>query len=989
VPASLDETQIAPEDGGSIAETALAHPSASERELTLRDAPPNSRRAPTASLSAATGRGSTIGRYVVLDVLGQGGMGVVYTAYDPELDRRVALKLLRPKGRNSELAATRLLREAQAMAKLSHPHVVTVHDVGQHEGKVFIAMEYVEGETLSDWVERGPHPIAEIVERFAAAGRGLAAAHRAGLVHRDFKPDNVLLGNDGRVQVADFGLARSASEATGKTLPDAPPPEDLGSSSDDLMASSARGVSIASRVTRTGAFLGTPAYMSPEQFRGGELGPQSDQFSFAVALWEAIYGERPFAGENPNALAFQVLQGERREPPNPSAAPRRIRQALDRALATDPEQRHTSMDTFLAELAEAKLNRWVLPGILSTVALGMMLWAQTLTDPAVADPCAGGSEQLESIWSATERESLLTKLSSLDVAWGKDAAARSVAGMDNWGTRFVKAHREACEATHVDHTQSEQLLDLRMLCLDRRLRRFDAIKTTLADADDKVLRRSEKMLRELDDLEACADPETLTQRLPIPVDPEKRASVLELQSAVERIGSLRGAGRYRDGLTIGRARLAEAAKLGYDPVHAELLFQLGRTLSENGDEEEAHEKLFSAFAMALASGEDKLAAMASAGLVSTSEELERKDGGDRWFKISESLCERAGGAWGQMGALYTNRGNALRARGQLEDAIKMHSAAYGFYVKAYGDRSMHAADATFNRSAIYWDMGRYSEAGRDIRRAASIWREHVGEAHPRVVRAMGAEALVVLKSGDGTRAVKLQKRVIERLSRLHGEESIQVADARLNLSAIASGAEQYKLAWEAGLAARKYYEKTDRTNTLGYGQILGNASSVALQLGRPEQAEELAQKTLDLLEAKLGKDHSHVSTAHIMLALALEDQGKLAAAKDHGDAGLQIMLDAKGADFPGLIENRTVLARIERKLGNPAAVQAHMAAGEALTKNEETPDSEVGLYWVERAAWRDAEGDAAGRDQALKHARTAFGKAGELGRRELAKMDGD
>src|SRR4051812_10268762 len=242
-------------------------------------------------------RGSAVGRYVVLERIGSGGMGVVYAAYDPELDRKVALKLLRPDraGAAGE-AALRLQRGAQAIARLSDPHVVAVYDAGTFGDQVFVAMELMEGRTLRQWLGEGKRGWREIVDVFVAAGRGLAAAHAAGLVHRDFKPDNVLLGTDGRVKVADFGLARPVGDA------------DPGGGEAALMESPGSRGLLATPLTEWGVAMGTPAYMAPEQLRGERADARSDQFSFCVALWEALYGRKPFAGES----FREMLDAERR-----------------------------------------------------------------------------------------------------------------------------------------------------------------------------------------------------------------------------------------------------------------------------------------------------------------------------------------------------------------------------------------------------------------------------------------------------------------------------------------------------------------------------------------------------------------------------------------------------------------------------------------------------------------------------------------------------
>jgi predicted Ser/Thr protein kinase len=276
-----------------------------------------------------------IGRFTVIRRVGMGGMGEVFAAYDEQLDRRVAVKLLRG-GRDEERLRGRVLREAQAMARLSDPNVAQVYDVGVHEGRVFVAMEFVDGPTLAQWLRLARRSQAEILDVFCQAGRGLQAAHAAGLVHRDFKPDNALVGADGRVRVVDFGLARA--EGDGHVAGVAPPSEhDLASA-------------LATPLTMTGALVGTPAYMSPEQWSGAATDGRSDQFSFCAALWEALYDQRPFAGTNVAALAHHVLAGELRPPPAAAEVPPRVHAALARGLAPDPAARFPGMAELLRQL---------------------------------------------------------------------------------------------------------------------------------------------------------------------------------------------------------------------------------------------------------------------------------------------------------------------------------------------------------------------------------------------------------------------------------------------------------------------------------------------------------------------------------------------------------------------------------------------------------------------------------------------------------------
>ncbi|PTL75490.1 serine/threonine-protein kinase [Vitiosangium sp. GDMCC 1.1324] len=294
------------------------------------------------------GPGDRVGRYVLEGLLGQGGMGVVYAARDPGLGRTVALKLLRPGGGGDEGRA-RLVREAQAMARLAHPNVLPLFELGTEGGSVFLAMERVEGSTLADWLRQRERPWREVLALFIQAGEGLAAAHRAGLVHRDFKPANVLVGADGRPRVTDFGLVRHGAGAGGG----APEAEVLEDSAQVL--------------TRAGAVPGTPAYMSPEQLAGRELDARGDQFSFCVALHEALYGVRPF-----DARARGEARWKRVPVPRSLRLPGSVKAALERGLALEPEARFPSMDALLAELARPPAPRWR-PVLTGVVGAGLLL----------------------------------------------------------------------------------------------------------------------------------------------------------------------------------------------------------------------------------------------------------------------------------------------------------------------------------------------------------------------------------------------------------------------------------------------------------------------------------------------------------------------------------------------------------------------------------------------------------------------------------------
>ena len=302
-------------------------------------------------------------------------MGIVYKAHDAELGRRVALKVINPivaVGAKAEERKERLLREAQALAQLSHPNVVTVYDVGTHGDQVFVAMEYVQGQTLRAWLDAAPRKPREIIEVLSAAGRGLAAAHSRGLIHRDFKPDNVLIGEDQRVRVVDFGLARW-SDLDG-ALP-----------SSDAPASAGPGDRLRADLTHTDVAVGTPRYMAPEQYERGRADAKADQFALCAVLYEALYRQAPFEGDTLTELRSQVRAGALRSPPKGARVDARMQAVLERGLCTDPADRFASMDALLAELAakpsSGAASAVIAFGVAAVVGIGALAaWSSGLVE---------------------------------------------------------------------------------------------------------------------------------------------------------------------------------------------------------------------------------------------------------------------------------------------------------------------------------------------------------------------------------------------------------------------------------------------------------------------------------------------------------------------------------------------------------------------------------------------------------------------------------
>ncbi|NPC86915.1 protein kinase, partial [Pyxidicoccus fallax] len=438
-------------------------------------------------------QGATLARYVVLERIGRGAMGEVYAAYDPELDRQVALKLLRPGGQHVEDLRVRLLREAQALARLAHPNVVTVHDVGVCDDRVFLALELVEGATLSEWL-KAPRSPREVLRVFHDAGRGLAAAHAAGLVHRDFKPANVLVGQDGRVRVTDFGLARPSNRGLRLRSVASPP----------------RAPGAPSPLTRTGALVGTPAYMAPEQQQGHGVDAQSDQFSFCVALHEALYGVRPFEGDSLEELGRAAREGRLRAPEREVKLPARVRRAVLRGLRASPEERFPSMDALLAELEPPRSSRvraWVASSAAAASLLGLA--AGYVVAHRREARCAQEADKLSTVWSPERRERIRAAFLATGKPYAPSAWEAVSTALDAQASAWRSLRVDACLASEEDAPGASWQT---AACLDSRLWHLAAVTDVLEKADAQTVQNAPQMVASMEGLSGCRDAPALTTR---------------------------------------------------------------------------------------------------------------------------------------------------------------------------------------------------------------------------------------------------------------------------------------------------------------------------------------------------------------------------------------------------------------------------------------------------------------------------------------------
>ena len=458
-------------------------------------------------------RGAEIGRYTLLENIGRGATAEVHTAYDPQLDRKIALKLLHTGVRGS------LLREAQALARLAHPNVVSVFEIGEHDGHAFVAMEFVAGETLASWMaRRAPWP--RVVEIFLGAGRGLAAAHRVGIVHRDFKPENVLVGSDGRPRVVDFGLARNTRRG------------------DSLMPLDENGVTT---LTAPGVAVGTPAYMAPEQLRGEDATAASDQFAFCVALWEALYGVRPFADVRGRARLTAIERGAVGDPLPDARVPMRLRRVLVRGLAASPASRWPSLDHLLAALERALpgRRRAITAGILAAVVgIGTTVAITTPRSSPPAAPCASAGTELAADWNDQLRTALRTRLATLG-AYGREEETRIASMLDEQAVQWSAASRAACVANN-RRELTQQLYERTLGCLQRARSAFMTAVDVVAHTSAESLPDAIVAVRSLPDPGACRALTLVARVAPPPREIADAAAATDLEIERARILALAG-----------------------------------------------------------------------------------------------------------------------------------------------------------------------------------------------------------------------------------------------------------------------------------------------------------------------------------------------------------------------------------------------------------------------------------------------------------------
>ncbi|HEU4412277.1 MAG TPA: serine/threonine-protein kinase [Polyangiaceae bacterium] len=874
------------------------------------------------------------GRYVLGPVIGAGAMGVVYEAYDPELERKVALKLLKASdGPGEPGRQERLRREAQAMARVSHPNVVPVYDVGSWRGRVFVAMERVEGLPLSALLRAGVD-WRRALGLFAQAGRGLGAAHRAGVVHRDFKPDNVLVDGEGRARVTDFGLARVERRS----------PADPGAAGGALMSSS---------------FAGTPAYMAPEQLRGEAVDARTDQFGFCVALYEALYGRRPFDGGDAAALLGAMASGEFDRPAR-RRAPARLGRALERGLRFAPAERYPSMDALLDALeraARAKARPAALAGAL--LAAGGLAAAAGWALRARAPSCEGAGAQLAGVWGPARKDAVRRALLASGAPYAEGVFRSVERSLDRYAADWATMREDACLATHARREQSEELLRARNACLDQRRWELEALAEHLSAPSADAAEKAAEAGQSLPSLRECANAKAV-------LSPHAREGSEARRRTLAAVRVATVLGRFEGARGTALELVEQARRAGERLLEAQALEVLGNVHLEFGAVDESEQSHLDAYRLADALDADYVrvdSALSLAFLASCSRGEHRQ--GRRWVELGRSALERLGGDEALGAALAfmdgtvwacaahfdeavpalaraaealerspgheraaavasLNLAAALQYAGRFEDSLAAVERVERVTAATFGPRHPFGAEAAFSRAVVANALGRHRDARAQLEAAAAGFAAAFGDAHRQTLRARGALCLTGTYLGEADAAVACLRRLLE--------EAARSPDA----------------------SRRMPGPSGDARDELG--SLLGEALVAA---GRPREALPLLERTRDELRAsdREGVDHPYLGLVLTSLGRALLDLGR----RDEAAAALERAGRTFGTYDPGPLDVGRQRFALARALAGADPARSRALAEDALARVRSAPGEGALRPAAEIEAWLGRrKGPAAG-----------------------------
>ena len=841
-----------------------------------------------------------IARFEIRRQLGAGAMGVVYAAYDQELDREVAIKLIRSSIQHSPEGRTRLRREARAMARLAHPNVVPVYEIGDHEGQLFVVMELIPGETLRNWQQRQDRSWRDILAMYLHVGQGLAAAHAQNIVHRDFKPDNVLVGRDSRPRVVDFGLAHSLDpepDATPSDEPgaaesesgrsqvgdepgDEPTGDEAGAKADEPATAT-----LAERLTRTGAMMGTIAYMAPEQFLGQATDQRTDQFSFCIALWEALHGERPFRGRNLQAVAAAVTQGRLEAAPPGGRLPAWLRTILTRGLAVSPGERFADMDELLQQLGrDRRRRRRLLSGALALMVVGAGIGVAAGSMRSAVSPCQALDRPMVEIWNPARADAISARFSATGLPYANSVWASARTALDAHADQWKSLRAHACRASLVERSQSEELYDLQDACLQRQRTTLAAVLQQFERADTRTVERAYDAVHSLPDASVCGDVELLRLGMEPPT-PGQASEVIAIRSRLANAHALRLAGDYPSALRIALEIASDARPLGYQPVLAEALLEVGSIHEGLGDGQASVAALLEAVDVGESSRHDLLTARTWSRLVAVAAlHTKRPVAGRDWFRRARSAVVRLGGAQEQpalMASVHQGLGLVNFLAESYDDAETEHRRALDLLARHFGPEHLEVARVLDNLANTLQMRGRSQEAQELYRRALAIRTDLLGAEHPEVSRQWFNIGWSYFQRRDFPQARVHYERALAGYRKTQGPDSRRLAETLLAVAQVDLQQAAYERAAERLRAAEDIFQRVLPEDHPTRGKAANTRATVLFYQQRYEQALAHYRRALTIYRSSREPRLEDIAMAEVNSGESLAALGRLKEAIPH------------------------------------------------------------------------------------------------------------
>lgn len=883
--------------------------------------------------------GTHVGRYEVREEVGRGGMGRVLRARDPSLDRDVAIKLILPSALTTE-ARERFAREAVTLGALRHPNVLEVFDVGESAGAPYFVMEFVEGESLDVW-SRGRNAL-EVLACVRGAGRGLAAAHAHGVLHRDFKPSNVLVGRDGRAKVADFGLAGFEVART----------------------ASSTGASIGS-LTKTGAMMGTLAYMAPELVDGGKASVATDQFAFCVTLHEVLYGRRPFTGGDARALSDAIRRGEIPPAIATVTVPRRVRRALVRGLSPRPSERFPSMAALLHQLRPG-------PSTVTKIGVGLaagsaVVGAALMLGSSQSSACSAFARELDGVYDAQTRHAIRAAFATSDLPYAEASARSTLDGLDAYAQRWIDGATRTCRASERGELPGDAL-DLHMRCFKHAAHSLDAMVQLLASPGTRQLQSGTELVAALPNLRFCSDPEALARFSVLPADADEVAQAQTLDPVLSQAHTKTLVGDFDGAWELLERHSQALDAASYPPILVRARRVRARVLLARNDLEGARLASLQAHQLAVEHRLDRDASRTATFLGKIASAGGEPGDAQRWFDLAVALADAGG--FNQLKALALSTASQFYMdRGELDLAVEAARKAVALIEDDTTYPPTSRAGVLLAYAESVFARGGGDDGLAALQQAQRILVSVHGDSHPTVGSVQSALQVRASRRGDYEGSLRHGRQAHRITLALHGERSVQAVAASVNLAIAFKELGRYADAARALEQADDVVDEWPARERQLRVPILTTLGDVMMAQGNNDAARDALRRAKALLGSNPERRQRSVLIDGLLSQVELRD-GNLDAARRLATAALEVSSAVFGEDHVHTADACSRLGHVELEMKHFDSARDLLSRAIAVEDATEA-DRGMASFLLARATLEDPEASPSDRARGIELAQAA------------------